>query len=76
MKRIIGVGSGEYIYFWKSIGLCDEYINSITASNYSISHLLDYLDAKIRVKFNRSCLKQYKITNNHGKIVKFTLFIR
>ena len=26
-KRIAGVGSGNYIYFWKSKGLCDERLN-------------------------------------------------
>ena len=62
-------GNGEYIYFWKSKGLFDERINSITTSNYSITPSLDYLGAKIRVKFNGSCLKQDKITYNHGKIV-------
>ena len=36
-KRIIGVFNGEYIYFWKSKGLSDEKINSITASSYSIT---------------------------------------
>ena len=45
-KKIIGVGNGEYIYFWKSKGLSDEKINSITASNYSITPSLDYLGAK------------------------------
>ena len=30
------VGSGDYIYIWKSKGLSDEKIDSITASNYSI----------------------------------------
>ena len=47
----------------------DERISSITASNYSITPSLDYLGSKIRVKFNGSCLKQDKITYNHGKIV-------
>ena len=32
-KRISSVGSGNYIYFWKSKGLSDETINSITTSN-------------------------------------------
>ena len=32
-RRIIGVGSGNYIYFWKSIGLSDERLDFITASN-------------------------------------------
>ena len=36
-KRVIGVGNGEYIYFWKSKGFSDDSINSITASNYSIA---------------------------------------
>ena len=44
-------------------------INSITASNYSITPSLDYLAAKLRVKFNGSCLKEDKITYNQGKIV-------
>ena len=53
----------------KSKGLSHERINSITASNYSITHSLDYLAAKIRVKFHGSCLKQDKITYTYGKIV-------
>ena len=36
-NRTAGVGSGNYIYFWKSKGLSDERINSNTASNYSIT---------------------------------------
>ena len=36
-KRIEGVGSGNYIYFWKSKGLPNEKLNSITASNYKIT---------------------------------------
>ena len=33
-----------------------------------ITPSLDYLGAKIRVKFSGSCLKQDKITYNHKKI--------
>ena len=29
-RRIIGVGSGNYLYFWKSLGLSDERLNSNT----------------------------------------------
>ena len=36
-KRIAGVGSGNYIYFWKSKGLSDERINSITTSTWNNS---------------------------------------
>ena len=41
-KRATGVCSGNNIYFWKSKGLSDETINSITASNYSITPKLSY----------------------------------
>ena len=36
-KMIAGVGSGNYIYFWKSKDLSDERIISNTASNHSIT---------------------------------------
>ena len=68
-KKISGVGNGKYIYFWKSKGFSDEKINSITASNYSITPELSYYGSKIRAKFNGSCLKQDKITCTHRKIV-------
>ena len=61
-RRIIGVGSANYIYFWKSIGLSDERLNSNTASNYKITPELSYYGTKTR-------LKQDKVAYNHGKIV-------
>ena len=66
---ISGVGNGKYIYFLKSKGLSYERINSITASNYSITPQLSYYGSKIRVKFNGRCLKQDKVTYTHGKTV-------
>ena len=68
-KWIAGVGSGHYIYFWKSKGLSDERINSITASNYRITPELSFYDTKARVEFNGSSLKQDKVTYNHGTAV-------
>ena len=68
-KKISSVGNGKYIYFWKSKGLSDKRINSITASNYRITPELSYYGSKLRVKFNGSCLKQDKITYTHGKTV-------
>ena len=56
-KRIAGVGSGNYIYFWKTKGLSDESINSETASNYSITTESSYYGTKTRVKFSGSCLR-------------------
>ena len=55
-RRIAGVGSGNYIYYWKSKGLSDERINSITASSYKVTPQLNYYGTKTRVEFNGSCL--------------------
>ena len=67
LKRI-GVTSDNYIYFWKSKGLSDERIKSITTSNYGIAPELSYYGTKTTVKFSGSCLKQDKATYN-GAIV-------
>ena len=61
-KRIAGVGSGNYIYFWKSQGLSDERLDSITASNHEITPELNFYGTKTKVEFNGSCLRQDKVT--------------
>ena len=61
-KRAVGVGTGNYIYFWKSKGLSDENITPPTTSNYSLNPELSYFGTKTRVKFDGSCLKQDKLT--------------
>ena len=68
-KSIAGVGGGNYIYFWKSKCLPDERLDSITASNYKLTPELSFYGTKTKVEFNGSCLKQDKVTYNHGKIV-------
>ena len=68
-KRIAGVGNGNCIYYWKSKRLSDERINSITAYSYKVTPQLSYYGTKTIVEFNRSCLKQDKITFNHGRAV-------
>ena len=45
-KRITGVGSGNYIYFWKSKGLSDNRLNSNAGSNHSIIPELSYYGTK------------------------------
>ena len=54
-KRIAGVGSGNYIYFWKSKGLSDERLDSIIASNHKITPDLSFYGTKTRVEFNGRC---------------------
>ena len=53
-KRITGVGSGSYVYFWKSKGLPDERLDSFTASNHKITLELSFYVTKTRVEFNGS----------------------
>ena len=59
----------DYVLEWKFKGLSDESVKSPSAANNFLDHSLDYFGDKIRVKFNGSCLKEGKITYNHGKIV-------
>ena len=73
LKKIEGVGCGNYIYFWKSKGLPDERINSITTSNYSVTPNLSHYGTKTRVKFSGSCLKHDKATCNRT-IVNIYIF--
>ena len=68
-KRVAGVGSGNYMHFWKSKGLSDGRMNSITTSDYIITSYLSCYGTKARVKFSGSCLRQDKATYNHGTIV-------
>ena len=68
-KRVNGVGSSNYTYFWKSKGLSDENITAPTTSGCSLNPHLNYLGAKARVEFKGSCLKQDQITYDHEKIV-------
>ena len=49
--------------------MSDEKINSVNASNYNITPEVSYYDSKTIEKFKGSCLKQYKVTHNHGTIV-------
>ena len=52
------IDNTKYISSWKSKGLSNETIKPPATSNSSLSPLIDYLDNKIRLKFNGGCLKQ------------------
>ena len=65
---IAGVGSGNYIYFWKFKGFSDERLDSITVYNYKITPELRFYGTKTKVELNGSCLKQDKVTYNLEKI--------
>ena len=68
-KRIAGAGNGNNIYYRQFKALSDKRINYVRTHNYSMTLSLDYYGTKTRVEFNGSCLKQDKVTFNHGKVV-------
>ena len=49
--------------------MSDENITAPTTSDYKINPQLSYFGTKTRLEFKGSCLKQDKITYDHGKIV-------
>ena len=64
------ITNSDYISTWKSKGLSAESIKPPTkSSDNSLTPALSYYGPKTRVKFTGNCLKQSKISYNHGKIV-------
>ena len=63
------VSNTDHTSEWKSKVLSDEVIKPPTTDYNSLAPALNYIDNKIRVTFDEGCLKQDKITFNHGKIV-------
>ena len=49
--------------------MADERLDSIAASNHKITPELSFYGTKTRIEFNRSCLKQDKVTLNYGTIL-------
>ena len=57
------------ILLWKSKGLSNESIKSPNTFNKILNPLQYYVGIKASVRFSGDCLKQEKITFNHGTIV-------
>ena len=72
-KRVLGVSTGNYIYFWKSKEFFDENITAPTTSDYRLNPLLNYYGTKTRIWFDGNCLKQDKVRFNHGKVVNICI---
>ena len=60
------IGNNENISSWESKGLSNKVIKP---SDNTLAPPVKYTDKRMYVKFNGSCLKQDKITFNHGKTV-------
>ena len=65
-KYFTKISSTESISSWKFKGLSDEIIKP---PNNSLASTVKYTGKSMYVKFSGSCLKQNKITFNHGKTV-------
>ena len=59
----------DFISSWKSKGLSAESIKPPITSDNSLTPALNYYGTKTRVKCAGSCLKQSKISYNHGKVL-------
>ena len=68
--KINPINNVNYVLSWKSKRLSDETIKLPSASNNSLTPILNYYYlSKIRSNFTESCLKQDKVIFNHGKTV-------
>ena len=64
------IANSKYISSWISKGLSDEIITPYVTSDNS---LIDYYDSKVRVEFNKGCLKQSnKLTYDYGRKVNIS----
>ena len=68
-KYIKVIANAKLISEWKFKGLSAESIKLCPTSDNSLTPLIDYYNYNIRVKFNRSILRQAKVTYAHGKSV-------
>ena len=59
----------DYVLSWKSKGLSAESYKAPTTSDNSLTPESNYYGNKTRVKFNRSCLQQSKVSYTHENVV-------
>ena len=64
------IANTKYVSWWKSKGLSDEAITPYATSDNSLTPLIDHYGSKVRVKFDKSYLKQpNKLTYDYGRRV-------
>ena len=68
IKRLFTIrANSNLISLWQSKGLSGETIKPPAASDNGLTQLFKYYGGKIRVKFNKGCLKQpNKLTYDYG----------
>ena len=64
------IANKKFISSWKSKGVSDETITPYATSDNSLTPMIDYYGSKVRVKFNKGCLKQSNnLTYDYGSRV-------
>ena len=64
------IANTKYISSWKYKRLSDETITPYATSDNSLTPLIDHYGSKVRLKFNKDCLKQSnKLTYDYGQKV-------
>ena len=66
INRYFKTTNKKYFSSWKSIELSDETITPYATSDNSLTPLIDHYGTRIRLKFNKSCLKQPSIVYELG----------
>ena len=61
---------------WESKGLSNEKIDSAKTFNYDQSPRIVYNNARIKLRFSRSIVKQNKVTYSHGPMVNIYVVYR
>ena len=68
-RCFIKIGNSSRTSTWKPKKLSDEIIKPSSTSNNSLAQALNYMNVKIRLKFDGSCLKQDKLTFIHKQML-------
>ena len=67
INRYFKTTNKKYFSSWKSIELSDETITPYATSDNSLTPLIDHYGTRIRLRFNKSCLKQpNNLTYDYG----------
>ena len=75
-QKFAGVGSGNYIYFWKSKGLSDERISFVTTSNYIITPEYEIVFFLLKTSFIQSILVNINCISCLNKFLNSLFFSR
>ena len=74
IKRYFKI-NGKYILSWQSKGLSNETIKPYATSDNSLTPLVEYYGTRVRVQFDKICLKQAKkLEYTYGQRVKVYTF--